>query len=167
MLICLIIIIPIIFVGYHVYKYAKAYKDDLEDLFKNIQLQNEQLKQEVLEIKDKLDDLQKELAEYYFVKKTEDTPSIDNGYVKNSQTNVKTIEEQKDPYVSDTLKTIRNVKKDVTELGDRIKYYKGSPGDRMYKQFNEKVIRYLIKLDTLDAKDYKVISNEKRKLLSM
>lgn len=74
------------------------------------------------------------------------------------------MKHQQEPYVVDTLKIINNVRKEGDELEERVRYYKGSSsaGDRVFKQFNEKIIRLLISLDRIDVKDYNILKQAKK-----
>lgn len=74
-------------------------------------------------------------------------------------------ESSEKPFVTDALRTINNVKKEVSDLEERIKYYRPSTGDRVNKQFNEKIIRYKIKLDLVDSKGNQTIRQAKREVL--
>lgn len=67
-----------------------------------------------------------------------------------------------EPYVADVLKVIKNVRKEATDLEERVRYYKGSAGDRVFKQFNEKIIRLLISLDRVDVKRYALLKEQKK-----
>lgn len=67
-----------------------------------------------------------------------------------------------DPYVSDVVRVINNVRKEAAELEERVRYYKGTAGDRVYKQFNEKLIRLLISLDRIDIKGHDILKEEKQ-----
>lgn len=67
-----------------------------------------------------------------------------------------------DPYVKDVLKLINNVRKEAREIEERAGYYKGNAGDRVFKKFNEKLIRLLINLDRIDVKGYEVLKEKKR-----
>lgn len=66
-----------------------------------------------------------------------------------------------DPYIADVLKGISNVRKEALELEERVRYYKGSAGDRVYKHFNEKIIRLLISLDRIDTKGHSSVKEMK------
>lgn len=67
-----------------------------------------------------------------------------------------------DPYVVDVLKVIKNVRKEGADLEERVRYYRGTAGDRVFKQFNEKIIRLLISLDRVDVKGFARLKEEKK-----
>lgn len=87
-------------------------------------------------------------------------------FLTNDEENSKvvTINEKvaTDPYVADVLKAIKNVRKEAAELEERVRYYRGTAGDRVFKQFNEKIIRLLISLDRVDVKGHAVLKGAKK-----
>lgn len=163
----------------------------MEETIKTLQLQNEVSKEELRQIKAVLEKLQNERQDSVpFVFHTpiqnghiqhniveDEIEIITDGTDKplTKKVELETIEEKTekpvvqtevpkkvDTYVEDTLKSIKNVKKDAAELEERVKYYKGSPGERIYKQFNEQIIKYLIKLDRIDNRGSDELRNAKK-----
>lgn len=153
--------------AYYGYKYFQIYKVKLHNFVNN-------LVRTVEDTRATLHKVQIQLKHLENVKAEDERDLISKSFTNGEFSSFVTVtnesppnEQEKltqftDPYVSDVVRLINNVRKEAEELEERVKYYKGTAGDRVYKQFNEKLIRMLISLDRIDVKGHDVLKEEKQ-----
>lgn len=152
-----------------------------------MQLETDELRRDIQYLKEKFEEFEKENGNSDAIRSELEKAALEplliqNGHSKNHVNDdtdsavhekppakeippQKPPEKSEKPFVTDALRTINNVKKEVSDLEERIKYYKPSTGDRVNKQFNEKIIRYRIKIDLVDSKGNQTIRQAKREVL--
>lgn len=168
--------------AYYGYKYAQICKERVQEFVINLLNTVEDTRTTLIELQCRLEYL--ENTKY---NKSNDEIDVSKSYINNYEpfsllmVNNDTVISEKqeevtarkdessksstDPYVADLLKVMNNVKKEAAELEERVRYYKGTAGDRVYKQFNEKLIRLLITLDRIEVKGYTILKEEKKEAI--
>lgn len=149
---------------YYGYKYFEIFKEQLQDFLatiKNTERTLSELEKRVEVLENSLTNSNStngydDSFSFITTEENNEKPSANN----NNKNEKKII--PADPYVVDVLKVIKNVRKEGADLEERVRYYRGSAGDRVFKQFNEKIIRLLISLDRVDVKGFARLKEEKK-----